>query len=304
MRIAVTGSSGLIGTTLVQALLRDGHDILRLVRARPTGRGAAYWDPANGVLDPAVLRGVDAVVNLSGKNIGDGRWTTSNKRQLRASRVDSTRLLAETMAALGPDEGPGTLVSMAGVNYYGSRNDELLPESATPGTGFMAELSQAWETAADPARAGGIRVVHVRGGIVLSPEGGALAQLLPLFRFGVGGRLGNGRQWWSWIGVDDLVGLIRYALDQPRLSGPVNGVAPEPVTNAEFTAVLARVLHRPAVLPAPAAALRLIVGELADELLLASIRAVPERALAAGYRFRHPELEGALRAVLHRAEPL
>ena len=298
MRVAISGASGLIGTELAAVLRRGGHEVLRLVRSRPPGRGAASWDPAAGELDPEVLTGCDAVVNLAGKNVGAGRWTEALKHELWHSRVDSTGLLARTMAGL--ELSPRVLVSMSGVNLYGDRGDEVLTEGSSKGDGFMAELAAAWEAAADPAREAGLRVVHVRGGQVMHPDGGSLATMLPLFRLGLGGRFGSGRQWWSWISLDDMVGVIVHALTRREVDGPLNATAPEPVTNADFTRILAGVLGRPALLPIPRFGPKLLVGDLADELIFASVRAVPERTLASGYSFARPELEGALRAMLGR----
>jgi uncharacterized protein (TIGR01777 family) len=298
MRVAISGASGLIGTELATVLRRGGHDVLRLVRSRPPGRGAAFWDPATGELDPEALAGCDAVVNMAGKNVGAGRWTEALKRKLWDSRVDSTGLLARTMA--GMDQGPRVLVSMSGVNIYGDRGDEVLTEASSPGGGFMAELAAAWEAAADPARAAGIRVVHPRGGQVMHPDGGSLARLLPLFRLGLGGRFGSGRQWWSWISLDDMVGVLVHALTSPGVDGVLNACAPGLVTNGDFTRILAEVLGRPALLPVPRFGPKLLVGDLADELIYASVRAVPERTLATGYSFAQPELEPALRAMLGR----
>ena len=300
MRVAVTGASGLIGSELTQVLKRDGHEVLRLVRSRPVGRGAAYWDPAGGEIDRQALAGCDAVVHLAARNIGQGRWTEAAKRELLESRRAGTGLIARTMAGL--DHGPRVLVSMSGVNIYGDRGDELLTEASSPGQGFMAGVARAWEEAADPARAAGIRVVHPRGGQAITPEGGTLQRLLPLFRLGLGGRFGDGRQWWSWVALDDMVGIIVHALTRPDLAGPLNACAPGLVTNGGFTRILAQVLGRPAVIPIPRFGPRLLVGDLADELIYASVRAVPERVLASGYQFRHPDLEGALRTMLHRPD--
>jgi uncharacterized protein len=287
MRVAVSGASGLIGTELDQVLRREGHDVLRLVRARPAGRGAAHWDPATGEIDREALAGCDAVVHLAARNIGQGRWTEATKRELLESRRSGTGLIARTLADL--DDGPRVLVSMSGVHLYGDRGDEPL-----------TEVVAAWEAAADPARAAGIRVVHPRGGQVITPEGGTLQRLLPLFRLGLGGRFGDGRQWWSWISLDDMVGVIVHALTRPDVAGPLNTCAPGLVTNGDFTRILAEVLGRPAVIPIPRFGPRLLVGDLADALIYSSVRAVPERVLASGYEFRYPELEGGLRAMRHR----
>ena len=255
------------------------------------------WDPAGGVLHATVLEGVDAVVHLAGETIAQ-RWTPAAKRRIRDSRVIGTRLIAETMARL--DKGPRVLIVSSATGYYGSRGDEWLDEGSAPGTDFLAEATGAWERAADAARAAGVRVVHVRTGLAMSPRGGALAKLLTPFRFGVGGRLGDGRQWMSWIALDDLVAVFRFALDTDVLTGAVNAVSPSPVTNAEFTSTLARALSRPAVMTLPAIALRALFGEMAVGTLLASQRARPLVLERAGFRFAYPVLEDALRHVLGR----
>jgi uncharacterized protein len=297
VRIAVTGSTGLIGSALVPALTREGHEVLRLVRSRPAGRGASFWNPAAGIIDEDAVRGTDAIIHLAGKSIGAGRWSAKLKHEILTSRTSSTRLLAETIAR--QHSGPKVLVSMSGVNYYGTdRGDEVLTEASATGEGFMAEVSRAWESAADPAREAGIRVVHVRGGMVLGRDADALKRLLPLFRLGLGGRFGSGRQWWSWISIQDMVGVLRHATLDGGIEGPLNGTAPAPVTNAEFTATLARAVHRPAFLPVPRFGPRLLVGDLADELLYASLRVVPERTIASGYAFRDTELAPTLHALL------
>ncbi|MFQ5915907.1 MAG: TIGR01777 family oxidoreductase, partial [Nitrospinota bacterium] len=239
---------------------------------------------------------MDAAVHLSGENIGEGRWTAAKKAAIRDSRVKSTRLLAETLARL--EQPPRVFVCASAVGYYGDRGEEVLREESPLGSGFLPDLSLEWESAAEPAVQKGIRVVHLRNGIVLSPKGGALAKMLPPFKLGLGGKLGSGRQYVSWISLDDMVGVIRHALERESLSGPVNAVAPNPVTNAEFTQTLGRVLSRPTVFQVPAFTLRLAFGEMADAALLASARVEPARLLASGYSFRHPELEGALRHIL------
>jgi uncharacterized protein len=305
MLVAVTGSTGLIGTALVRRLEAEGHRVLRFTRPRtPEGdRGPeqARWDPMAGRIDADALAEADAVIHLAGRSIGDRlRWTRRIKDDILQSRVRGTRLLAETMAATAGSGGPRVLVCASGVHWYGDRGEELLTESSGPGSGFLAEVVRQWEAAADPARAAGLRVVHIRNGLVQATEGGALARQLPLFRLGLGGRLGSGRQWWSWVALDDTVGLYRHALLTEDLEGPVNGTAPNPATNAEHAATLARVLGRPGVLPAPRFALRLLLGELAAELLFTSLRVQPAAAQASGYTFRFPDLEPALRHVLHR----
>ena len=293
MRILVTGSHGLIGSALIPLLASRGHHIVRVVRGDPGSTPDQIpWDPEAGTLDGARLDGADAVIHLAGENIAAGRWTAARKGRIRRSRVDSTRLLAETLGRLR--RRPTVLITASAVGYYGDRGDEILVEDSAPGGGFLATLCRDWEAAADPARASGIRVVHLRTGMVLSRTGGPLAPLLPIFRAGLGGVLGNGRQFMSWIGLDDEVEAIHHALTHDAVAGPVNLVSPHPVTNREFTATLGRVLRRPTLLAVPAAALRLALGELAGEIL-SSARAYPARLLATGYAFHCPDLEGALR---------
>lgn len=298
MRIAITGSSGLIGEALTAFLTTGGHDVVRVVRRDPA-EGEVFWDPGAGRIDANALRGVDAVVHLAGESIASGRWTPERKRRILESRTESTRLLAETLAGLG-DEGPRTLVCASGINYYADGGQEVLTEESPAGDDFLARVCVAWEAAADPAREAGVRVAHLRTSAVLSPAGGALAKQLPIFRLGLGGRFGNGRQYDPWISLDDVVGLYHHVLTTPEIAGPVNATAPNPVTNAEFTRTLARVLRRPAVLPIPKFAPRLLLGEMVDGLLYPSLRAVPRVAEETGYRFAHPELEGCLRDVLGR----
>jgi uncharacterized protein (TIGR01777 family) len=294
-RVAVTGASGLVGSALVPFLTTGGHAVTRLMR-RADEPSAIRWDPAAGTIDAAGLEGVDAVVHLAGESIASGRWTAERKARIRDSRVRGTRLLCETLARLG--RPPRTLVAASAIGWYGDRGDAVVDEASAPGSGFLTDVCREWEAAAEPARVAGIRVVYLRFGIVLSPAGGALRQLLPPFRLGVGGRVGDGRQWMSWIAVDDAVGAIHHAIVTDGLAGAVNAVAPEAVTNAAFTAVLARVLRRPAVVPVPAAAMRLALGEMADALLLASTRVRPTRLEESGYGFRASGLEAALRRLL------
>jgi hypothetical protein len=305
MLVAVTGSTGLIGSALVRRLEADGHQVLRFTRPQSKGSDGgpdrALWDPMTGRIDADALAKADAVVHLAGRGIGDGlRWTRRIKDEILQSRVRGTRLLAETMAKVAGDGGPRVLVCASGVHRYGYRRDGLLTESSPDGDGFLAEVVRQWEAAADPARAAGLRVVHIRNGIVQAAKAPVLARQLPLFRLGLGGRIGSGRQWWSWVALDDTVGLYRHALLDDDLGGPVNGTAPNPVTNATYAATLARVLGRPGFLVAPRFALRLALGELANELLLASLRVQPAVAQASGYTFKFPELEPALRHVLNR----
>lgn len=299
MDVVVTGSSGLIGTALIASLEADGHRAIRLLRRAPApGEDALRWDPAAGTIDAAGLEGVDAVVHLAGAGIGDQRWTPAYKQEILESRTTSTSLIATTIAGL--QRPPAVLVSGSAIGIYGDRGDEVLTEQSAPGTGFLADVVVQWEASTAAAAEAGIRVPLVRTGIVLTPTGGALPKLLPLFRFGVGGRLGSGRQWWSWISLDDEIAALRFALDHD-LDGPVNLTAPEPATNAEFTRTLARVLGRPAFMAVPAFGPKLLRGsELAQELLFNSQRVLPEALLQHGFVFTHPELEDALRSVLGR----
>lgn len=298
MKVLIGGAGGLIGRALVERLEAEGHEVVRLVRdgtVLPSGTAGVPWEPVAGTIDEAALRRGGpyyAAVNLTGAGIGDRRWTARRRREIVDSRVRSTAALASALIAL-PDP-PEVFVSQSAVGYYGNRGDELLDETSGPGSGFLADLCRQWEAATRPAD-DHIRVVHLRSGLVLSPDGGALARQLPLFRLGLGGRLGDGRQYTSWIAIEDEVGLLRFAIANDDLRGAVNATAPEPVTNAEFTRVLGRVLGRPAVLPVPKVALGLVLGaELVGEMVLASQRAVPSVALAAGYRFAHRTAQNAL----------
>jgi uncharacterized protein len=302
MLVAVTGASGLIGAALVRRLEAQGHQVRRLTRSRPTGPDQVQWDPAAGRLDPDALAKADAVVHLAAANIGDKlRWTARTKREILETRVEGTGLVARTMAELakGPG-GPRVLVCASGAHYYGDRGDEVLTEASSTGRGFLAGVVRQWEAAADPARAAGLRVVHLRTGPVQDAAGAGLPKQVLMFRMGVGGRFGSGRQWLSWVSLDDITGAYLHALTRQDLDGPVNAVAPNPVTNAEFTATLARILHRPAVLHVPAFAPRLVLGEFADEMLFTSMRIHPARLLETSYRFQLPELEPALRHTLGR----
>jgi len=283
VRIAVTGSSGLIGTALVTALHAGGHDVVRLVRRPARQPDEVTWDPEAGTVDVDALAGVDGAVNLAGAGVGDHRWTDAYKQTVLGSRVNSTRTLATALAALDPL--PRVLVSGSAVGYYGDRGDEPLTEASGPGTGFLTEVCQAWEAATAPAADAGIRVAYARTGLVLSPDGGALARLLPLARLGLAGPLGGGRQWWPWITLDDEVRALVFLLEKD-LEGPVNLSAPQPTRNADLTRALGSALHRPTVLPAPAFALRLVLGEFASDVL-SSQRMLPARLLDAGFGFRH-----------------
>ncbi|OFV87535.1 MAG: TIGR01777 family protein [Acidobacteria bacterium RBG_16_70_10] len=297
MRISVTGSSGLIGSALVPFLTAEGHEVGRVVRST-TAAGAWRWDPGAGHVDAGAVNGKDAVVHLAGETIAAGRWSAARKARIRDSRVRGTRVVAQAVARADPR--PKALLCASAMGFYGDRGDERLTEASAPGRGFLCEVSREWEEACAPARDQGVRVVNLRFGIVLSPAGGALAKMLLPFRLGAGGVVGSGKQWWSWVALDDAVGAIQHALVTAGLSGPLNVAAPNPVTNAEFTRTLGRVLARPTLFPVPVFAARLAFGEMADALLLASARVVPERLQQTGYVFRHPELEGALRHLLGR----
>lgn len=300
MKILVTGSSGLIGSALVPVLTSEGHDVTRLVRSKPRlGEAGIYWDPSIETIDTPSLEGFGGVVHLAGENIAAGRWTAEQKARIRDSRVKGTRLLAESLARLA--RRPAVLLCASALGYYGNRGEEVLKESSPSGSGFLAEVCREWEAAAEPAARCGIRVVNLRMGVVLSPKGGALSRMLPPFRLGLGGRVGDGKQYMSWIAIDDVVGAFSFALKREALCGPVNVVAPNPVTNAEFTKTLGRVLGRPTVFPMPAFAARLAFGEMADALLLASARLEPAKLLGTGYAVRFAELEGALRHLLRGA---
>lgn len=298
-RIAVTGSSGFVGSALVPFLSAGGHEVVPLVRG---GRGGGIaWDPANGTIDAAALEGLDAVVHLAGESVASGRWTAARKRRILESRAAGTRLLAETLARL--ERKPRVLVAASAIGVYGDRGDERLDESSAPGAGFLAQVCREWEEATGAAERAGIRVVHARVGIVLGAAGGALRRMLLPFRMGAGGRIGNGRQWMSWIALDDLLGVLGHAIFDESVRGALNAVAPEPVINAELARTLGHVLDRPAVAPLPALAVRLVFGEMGRELLLSSQR-VESRALErTGFELRHPRLEGALRFELGLLEP-
>ncbi|MGH9212079.1 MAG: TIGR01777 family oxidoreductase [Acidimicrobiales bacterium] len=299
MQVAITGASGLIGTALSRSLRADGHQVRPLVRPG-TGRSddadAIRWDPQDGSIDAAALEGVDAVVHLAGAGIGEGRWTAKRKRLILESRTKGTGLIARTLAGL--KRPPKVLLSASGVNAYGDGGDKVLTETSPPGEGFLAGVVAAWEQAAQPAVEAGIRTAFTRNGLVLSREGGGLKPLLRLFRLGLGGRLGSGRQWMSWISLADEVGALRFLIDHDDIAGPVNLAAPDPVTNRDFTRALGRALGRPRLLPIPRFGPRLVLGEMADELLFCSLRVEPAVLEAAGYQFAHSELDGALAAVL------
>jgi uncharacterized protein len=297
MKIVISGASGLIGTQLVAKLSQGGHEVIRLVRRSPKS-GEIQWNPKSGTLDAAALEGADAVIHLSGAGIGDKRWTTGYRKEILDSRTDTTALLAKTIASLS--RKPSVFLSGSAIGIYGARNDEQLTEVSTHGTGFLAEVCEQWEAAAKPAVDAGVRTVYLRTGIVLSPKGGALKKLLPLFKLGVGGKFGNGKQWQSWISIDDEIGAIEYLLTA-NVSGAVNLTAPNPVTNAEFTKVLASILKRPAIVPVPTFAPKILLGgELADALLFTGQRVIPAALNASGYTFKHTSLESALRSLLSK----
>jgi uncharacterized protein (TIGR01777 family) len=297
MRVAVSGSTGLVGSEVVASLTAAGHEVVRLVRRPPApGEKAVRWDPEKGEIDAAGLEGLDAVVHLAGENVGSGRWTAARKAAIRDSRVNGTRLLCDALAGLL--RPPKALVSASAIGYYGDRGADVLTEESPPGAGYLPEVCREWEAASAPAGEKGIRVVTLRIGVALSPKGGALSQMLPPFRAGLGGVIGGGRQFVSWVALDDLVGIVLHALQTGELRGPVNAVAPRPVTSREFTEALGKALSRPTLLPVPAFALRLAMGEMADALLLSSTRVVPRRLEATGYPFRFPELPAALRHLL------
>lgn len=296
MKVAITGASGFIGVPLRQSLIDAGHEVLTIGRAGDA-RPDVVWDPNVGTIDAARLNGVDAVIHLAGANIAQ-RWTDSAMREIRESRVKGTTLIARTLAALTPV--PRVLVSMSGIGIYGDRDEETVDEGSTPGRGFLAAVAQAWEGAADPARGAGIRVVHPRLGVVLDRAGGALAKLLPIFSLGAGGPIGSGQQWMPWIGRRDVLRALRFFIETPNVSGPVHLVGPEAVRNEEFTRVLAEVVHRPAIIPVPAFAIRLMFGEMGVETVLGGQRVLPGKLLAAGFTFALPTLREALQEAVAR----
>jgi len=299
MNFVITGSTGLVGSALVPFLETRGHGVTRLLRPS-TGVQAkendVQWDPAATRVDSTALEGRDVVVHLAGDNIASGRWTAAKKARIRDSRVQGTRVLCEAIAKLS--QPPKAVLCASAVGFYGDRGEEVLDESSTPGKDFLADVCREWEAAAQPAADGGCRVVHLRIGVVLSPAGGALAKMLLPFKLGAGGKIGSGKQYMSWISIDDLVEVIHHAMVTEDLRGPVNAVSPTPVTNLEFTKSLGKVLSRPTLFPMPAFLARLAFGEMADAALLASTRVEPARLKETGYMFRHPGLAGALRHVL------
>jgi uncharacterized protein (TIGR01777 family) len=296
MRILVSGSHGLVGKALIRPLTADGHDIVRLVRNKPAGAAELEWHPNEGRIDAAALEGLDAVVHLAGESIASGRWSDEKKRAIRDSRVKGTVLLSDALARLS--RPPSLFVSASAIGYYGDRGDELLTETSAPGKDFLSSVCVEWEQATSPAVEKGIRTVHARFGIILDANEGALAKMLMPFRMGVGGRIGNGKQWMSWIAIEDVVNGLKFLIEDRSISGPVNFVAPNAVTNAEFTKALGRVLSKPKLFPVPAFGAGLAFGEMADALLLSSQRVKPAILAERGFKFAQPTLDQALREIL------
>lgn len=301
LKILVTGASGVVGRHLLPYLTTQGHSVVTLGRRPDTGKdGAFHWDPGRGVMDERALEGVDAVIHLAGSNLAAGRWTRARKREILESRTQGTRLLVEAMART--EKPVSTLVSSSAVGFYGDTGDDEATEDSGPGKGFLADVCRAWEAEALPAQSRGTRVVLMRTGVVLTPNGGALGALLPVFRKGAGGPVAGGRQWMSWISADDLAAALLHSVEHSDLEGPCNGVAPTAERNRDFTRVLGHVLNRPAVVPVPGSVLKLAYGQMATETILASCRVAPKRLEETGFRFRHPDLEPALRHMLGRVE--
>ncbi len=293
MKILISGSHGLVGTALIKSLEPEGHEIFRLVRRYPNSPSEIEWSPDRYSIALSLIEGFDAVVHLAGESIAEGRWTDDKKKRIRESRVKGTRLLGDALANL--TKPPRTFVSASAIGYYGDRGEELLTESSPAGNDFLSEVCVEWEKATDLAREKGIRTVNCRFGIILSPDGGALKKMLPPFRMGLGGKIGDGKQWMSWIALDDVVGALKFLLSNDSLAGPMNFVAPNPVRNAQFTRTLGKVLSRPTFFPIPAFGIRLMFGEMADALLLSSQRCAPKRLQESGFEFQHPNLLEALR---------
>lgn len=292
MRIAIAGSSGLIGTELVNSLRADGHEVLRLVRRNPKAPTEIFWNPAKQELDFSSLAGVDAIVNLAGAGVGDHRWSDSYKKTILDSRVCTTSLLAKAAAEIKPN----VFVSASAIGWYGDTADRIVDETAPCGEGFLADVVRQWEQAAEPARAAGVRVVHPRTGLVAAKAGGAWARLLPLFKLGVGGRLGNGKQYWSFISMRDEIAALKFLINESSISGPVNLTAPNPATNAEVTKAMSKALKRPRLVPVPAIALKIVLGEFSQEVL-GSARVVPNVLLKAGFKFQDPDIESAMQTL-------
>lgn len=296
MKILISGSSGLVGSALMESLETGGHDVARLVRHAPSSANEIEWSPDRYSIALARIEGFDAVVHLAGESIAEGRWNDEKKARIRDSRIKSTQLLSESFAQLL--QPPKVFVSASAIGYYGNRGDEILTENSKPGDDFLAGVGVEWEKATKKAIEKGIRVANLRFGVILDAHGGALAKMLPPFRMGIGGRIGDGKQWMSWVALDDVVSIIEFVLLNDSLSGPFNVVAPNPVRNAEFTRALGKALSRPAFLPVPAFGARLAFGEMADALLLSSQRVEPARLKEAGYQFQFPDLSGALKKVV------
>jgi len=298
MKILTAGSHGLVGTALIKALEPEGHEIFRLVRHYPGSPSEIEWSPDRYSIALARLEGFDAVVNLAGESIAEGRWTEEKKRRIRESRVKGTKLLGDALANL--TNPPKTFICASAIGYYGNRGDEILTETSAPGNDFLAEVCVEWEQATALATEKGIRVLNTRFGVILDANGGALAKMLPPFRMGIGGRIGSGKQWMSWIALDDVIGALKFGLANDSLRGPINFVAPNPVTNAEFTKTLGKILSRPTLFPIPAFGVRMVFGEMADALLLASQRVEPARLKAGGYEFQYSQLQVALEYIFRK----
>lgn len=295
--VAITGASGLVGSAVRDGLIGDGFRVKSIVRRDPTSyEDEIQWDTRTGFVNPDLLEGLDVVIHLAGESIAEGRWSDAKKARIRESRVRGTRVLAEALAGL--DRKPSVLVSASAIGYYGDRGDEILTESSAPGQGFLPEVCEQWEAACESAVAAGIRVVNLRAGMVLSKSGGALAAMMTPFKLGLGGRVGSGRQYWSWVALPDMVGICRHVIATESLSGPVNAVSPNSHTNIEFTRALGKALGRPTIFPLPGFGARIVLGEMADGLLLASARVKPEKLEESGYDFHYPELDAALQAAL------
>lgn len=294
MKVCITGSTGMVGEALIERLKSEQHEIIRLVRSDPK-ENEVRWSPSKGEIDSASLEGIDAVVHLAGENIAEGRWNEAKKKRIHDSRVEGTSLLAKALAGL--QQPPKCLISASATGFYGDRGDEVLTEASEPGTGFLPEVCIGWENSAKPAAEAGIRVAHPRIGVVFSKKGGALPEMLTPFKLGVGGKVGSGKQYWSWITLPDLVGAIEHALTT-ELTGPFNAVTPNPCTNIEFTKALGKALGRPTIFPMPGFMAKLVIGEMAEDLILASTRVKPTVLEKSGFQFKHPEIEEALKAVI------
>lgn len=300
MKILVTGATGLVGSELVPFLSNQGHDVYRLTRGKAHEAHDIVWDPVHNQLPKGRIDGTEVVVHLAGENIAGKRWNPSVKAELQRSRIEGTKLICETISQLNTP--PKTLICASAIGYYGDRGTEMLNETSNKGTGFLSDLCRDWEAACEPARAKGIRVVNLRFGVILSPKGGALAKMLTPFKLGGGGVVGTGNQYWSWIAIDDLIGIINFCITNEKISGPVNATAPCPVTNYEFTKTLGSVLARPTIVPMPSFVARIALGEMANELLLASARVMPNRLSESGFQFQYSSLEPALKHLLEPAK--